>query len=243
MKLAEYQRAVLRASLALEPSEGEFAMLGDAARFRMYRSMIRSRLEAMAKVAFAGALELAGPASFAASFARFLAEEGPRSPLLRDVIAAFGAYARDDAALLAASPAALRDVLAFERAKWSAAYAPRRADVEVGLREFDFEGEPVLNPVLHRLSLQHAVHEVGRPAEPTWLFVYRPAGLDQVRWYATTRFFFMVLERAGEVREPFVASVRAVADHEGLAVDEDLVNALATSVTLALTRGVLMGAR
>jgi hypothetical protein len=242
MKLAEYQRAVVRASLALDPSEGEFVMLGDAARFRMYRSMIRSRLEAMAKVAFAGALELTGEQAFAASFARYLAEAGPQSPLLRDVIAAFGAFAGEDVALLAEGPPALRDVLAFERAKWCAAYTavPHAPD---GVREFDFEGEPVLNPVLHRLALSHAAHDTGRLATATWLFVYRPAELDQVRWYAADRFFFLVLARAVEVREPFALSVRAVAEAEGLAIDEELVETLASSVTLAISRGVLIGSR
>jgi hypothetical protein len=245
MKLADYQRAVVRASLALDPSEGEFVMLGDAARFRMYRSMIRSRLEAMAKLAYAGALELAGGKAFGASFARFLAEVGPASPLLRDVIAAFGAFAEDDAILLAEAPAALRDVLAFERAKWCAAYAAaaRPTAGEDGVREFDFEGEPVLNPVLHRLALSHAVHEAGRPAAPTWLLVYRPAELDHVRWYAADRFFFLVLDQAAREREPFAASVRAVAEREALTIDEALVETLASSVTLALTRGVLVGSR
>jgi hypothetical protein len=99
----------------------------------------------------------------------------------------------------------------------------------------------VLNPLLTLLTLEHAVHLPERTATPTHLFMYRPAELDQVRWYATEPFFYGLIARIRTLREPFVASVRETAQAEGLALDEALLERLSSGVTLALTRKVLLG--
>lgn len=245
MKLAEYQRAFMRASLAREVTDEELFALGDRDRVRMYRRMVRSRIEAMAQKAFRRTFEAVGPLRFAESFARFLDEAGPKSPYLRDVVADFGAYARSDEALLQGGPAYARDLLTFEHAKWSLAYRaaamPRVG--EGGVREFDFEGVPVLNPVLARLVLDYTVHRDAVHDQRTLLFVYRPPSLDQVRWYASEPFFFAVIERASERQQPFVTSVREAAEQSGRELHQELVAMLSESVVTALERGVLIGSR
>ena len=249
MNLAEYQRALIADSFALGPGgQGEIA-LGNPERFRLYRQMIRARLLGMAQVAFKQSLASCGERSFAACFERYLAHHPPRSPLIRDVIAAFGAYAREDRQLLAEASAQLPDMLSFERAKWTLAYRPcaRPKLGQDGVRELDFEGALVLNPVLELLRLAHPVHtavdtESIAKAE-TALLVYRPDGIDEVRWYVAEPLFAEIVRLAGETEAPLAGLVRSVAEQQGRVLDEELLEALASSLTLALQRGVVVGVR
>jgi len=142
----------------------------------------------------------------------------------------------------------VRDLLAFEHAKWCLAYqsGEQPAVGERGVRELDFAGVPVLNPVLARLSLGHAVHELeggACQAKPTPLLVYRPPRADEARWYVCEPLFFALLQRCAEQPGPLADKVREVAGELGRAIDEALLESLATSLTLALERGVLLGSR
>jgi hypothetical protein len=249
VNLAEYQRAMIADSFALEPSaQGELA-LGNPERFRLYRHMIRTRLLGMAQVAFKQSLAICGERPFAACFERHLAQHPPRSPLIRDVIAAFGEYARADRELLAGAPLELPDMLCFELAKWTLAYWPcvRPKLGEGGVRELDFEGALVLNPVLQLLRLAHPVHtalagEAIAEAE-TELLVYRPEGVDEVRWYVAEPLFAGIVRRAAEAEQTLAGLVRSVAEQQGRGLDEELLQTLASSLTLAVQRGVVVGVR
>jgi hypothetical protein len=258
--LAEYQGTMLRVSFALEPAPEDLAALQDVERFRMYRAMIRNRLRDMAQVAFKLTLAQIGAAAFGACFDRYLAARPPRSPLIRDVVADFGPFALADGALLASGPAFLADLLRFEEAKWRVAYAPAQRLVvgEGGVRELDFEGTPLLNPTLRALSLVYSVHtlvDTREPArepgvdtgesltpQPLTLLMYRPAAVDEVRWYVAEPFFAALLARA-QGGQSLAELVRAVAVEREVALDQALLEALATSLTLAVTRGVLIGVR
>lgn len=252
MRLAEYQRAVMRVSFDLEPSASDLALLGDEQRFRMYREMIRGRLEDMAQIAFKLALAEVGEAAFRASFARFLAAGGVRSPYIREVVAAFGVFAAEDRALLDAAPDTARDLFLFEHAKWEVAYVPAQVPRigDDGLRELDFEGYPVLNPVLRVLSLSGALRE--RCEVPTAplsgdgrfvLLVYRPHQGNDVRWWGVSPFFARLLAHFQSGERTVADAVRGAADQERRAVDESLLEELATDLTLAVQRGVVLGVR
>lgn len=248
MNLAEYQRTLLRLSFAREVDDAEFAGFGHGARFVMYRQMVRSRLLGMAKQAFRKSHEVVGDA-FDASFARYLAAQPPRSPLIREVIADFGPFARGDRELLAVAPVFTSDLLRFEEAKWRVAYY--RWELPAGeLRAFDFAGIPVLNPALECLELEHRVHELegmSCRAEPLRLLVYRPPTSDDLRWYPPDALFAEIVVsalRAGAAGEQTLADrVRSAAQALGKPLDEALLEQLATGVTLALERGVLLGSR
>jgi hypothetical protein len=258
VKLAEYQRSVLHASFALEPPEAELARLGDAERFHLYRRMIRGRLREMAAVAFKQSLAALGEAGFEACFDQYLAAQPPRSPFIRDVIADFGPFARAAARPLAGPPY-LADLLCFEEAKWRVAYAPVRLPKlgEDGVRELDFEGKPVLNPSLALLALEHAVHSLfGSPAEPCastpeappapgplTLLVYRPPAGDDVRWYAAEPLLASILRGARAGTTCLADLVRAAAAELGLLLDAALLENLASALTVALSRGVVIGVR
>jgi hypothetical protein len=248
VNLAEYQRAVLRVSYALDPRDGDFESLGDVERFRMYRAMIRNRLRDMAHVAFKQSLSALGATRFDACFDRYLEASPPRSPLIRDVVADFGPFARIDPLLREAVPAYLGDLLRFEEVKWRVAYAPAALPKigEDGVRELDFEGIPVLNPSLVVLALEHAVHTLpAAPPAPSLLqlLVYRPPAGDDVRWYAAEPLFAEIVARARDGTHSLTDLVRAAAAHCGLLLDAALLDTLATSLTLALSRGVVIGVR
>jgi hypothetical protein len=247
MSLAAYQRAVLQASLAAEPAEAEFARLGDAERFRLYRRMVRSRLRDMAAVAFKQSLLALGAPAFDACFAQYLALAPPRSPFIRDVVADFGPFAR--AQLSGVGPEYVDDLLRFEESKWRVAYAPAQMPRvgEQGVRELDFEGAPVLNPTLSLLALRYAVHtlpEAEAAPGALSLLIYRPPARDDVRWYAVDALLAAIVERVqGSGAASLAELVRAAAAQLELALDAELLENLASSLTLAISRGVLIGVR
>ena len=249
MSLADYQRSFMRASFAAQPEERDLQWLGERDRFLLYRQMIRGRLLGMVRVAFKESEAHVGRAAFEASFSRFLDREPPRSRLLRDVVAAFGDFARRDRDLLDSAPAYLADLLRFEECKWRVGYvkATFASEGEDGVRALDFAGVLVLNPTLVQLSLDYPVHRVGsdEPIErrPTHLLIYRPPGDDGLRWYAVKPFFAALIERGRSQKEPLAESVRAAAEACGLAVDQALVEQLSSDVTLAVSRGVILGVR
>ncbi len=249
MNLLDYQRAVMRVSFDLSPSPQDLARLGDDARWQTYRHMVRSRLEGMAEIAFKRAREVVGEQAFAQSFARFLAQSGAKSPLIREVTAAFGRFAQTDLTVLQTAPAHAPDVFAFELAKWEVAYAPARYPVlgQACVRELDFEGTAVLNPVLRQLSLAREALpfcdlDVAPSGDRFALLVYRPPH-NEVRWWAVSPFLAGLVARFERGQGSVADAVRAVASEQERTVDEGLLEELATDLTLAVQRGVLLGVR
>lgn len=248
MDLASYQRAFMRMSFAAEPEAEDLACVGASEAALLYRHMIRTRLLGMAKVAFRVSCELLGESAFDACFARSLAANPPTSPLIREVIAEFAPFARGDAALLASGPAFLTDLLRFEEEKWRLAYALSPDGIRAPLAELDFVGAPVWNPLLSLLPLAHPVHTLSSgvgavlAAEPCDLFMYRPPTNDEVRWYKADPFFAALVRRSrAHPALSFGELIPGVAEARGVPVDHDLLESLATSLTLAVERGVLLG--
>jgi hypothetical protein len=247
MDLLAYQRAFMRMSFAREPDERDLSALGEREQALLYRHMIRTRLLGMAKVAFKSTLELAGEEAFADSFARYLAVAPPNSALIRDVIADFAPFARADAAFTRGAPSYLSDLSCFEEQKWRLAYALAPNGEPGALRELDFVGLPRWNPVFRCLSLAHPVHEfegkaVGSSDEPCELFMYRPASTDQVRWYKADPFFAALVRLSlTKPQQSFGELIPELARERGVTVDQPLLESLATSLTLAIERGVLLG--
>jgi hypothetical protein len=238
MKLAAYQRAVLRLSLAREPD------LRELPEFSLYRHMVRTRFVAMAQAAFRRSWSLLGEAACEASLARFLDSPGPRSPILREVIASFGAHACADPTLLRdAHPAAL-DLLRFELTKWRIAAADAHTPPAWQVRELDFEGVLVPNPNLSLLALEHEVSEDGEPGsarDPHTLLVYRREGEEHVHWYRAPELLAELLAPAGQ-EHTLAELVQAAFARRGEPA-EDLLEQLATALTIAVERGVLQGVR
>jgi hypothetical protein len=231
VNLADYQRALLQLSLAEQSPPG---LPG----FALYRHMIRSRFVGMARQAYRRSWALLGAANMEALFARFLAHEQPRSPILRTVIADFAAFVLRTTEL----PARARDLLCFEAAKWrvGSAEMPSR-----DAREVDFDGVLVLNPTLCVLPLEHDVSE-GDVAEaahdPHTLLLYRRRGEDDVHWYRAPRLLRELLASSAGERVLAELVQALFAAHAG-EPPEQLLGELAGALTIAVERGVLWGVR
>ena len=239
MNLLEYQRAVLRLSLSLAPDARELPA------FSLYRHMVRTRFVAMARVAFRRSWSLLGEAACEASFARFLDSPGPRSPILREVIASFGEHACADPTLLAQAHPAAVDLLRFELAKWRIAAADARTPPTWQVRELDFEGVLVPNPNLSSLALQHEVAEEGEPSsalDPHTLLVYRREGEEHVHWYRAPALLADLLAPSAQHGQTLATLVQAAFARRREA-PEELLEELAQALTVALERGVLKGVR
>jgi hypothetical protein len=260
VKLAAYQRAIVRLGFAAdEPHDAALVP------FSIYRQMIRARLFAMAEVAYRGSWALLGKPACVASFTRFLALEPPRSPLIREVIGAFAAFAEADlgpraqeeepraltGALFAGAPPEARDLLRFEAAKWRVASAEAPIAAPGGLRDVDFDGVLVLNPSLERLALDYPVSEAReeRPLrDPHTLLVYRRRSDDDVRWYRAPALLaeLLALSTAPAAAQTTVGGLvaelfaRRAPDHVQA---ESLVQELAAALTVAVERDVLWGVR
>ena len=250
MNLVEYQRTVLRVCFDAEASPSDLESLGGSAVWTdVYRPMVRRRLRNMAKTAYGRALGEVGDAGFDASFSRFLVERPPASGLIREVIAAYGTFAQADTELLSGTAPHVAELFAFEQAKWEIGYVPGHypAVGEQGVRDFDFQGEVVLNPTLRLLHFRHNVQtpaaDGGCVAGETRLLVYRPPEVDAARWFAVDHFPAVLFERWLGGAPAVADGIRAAATASGRAVDESLLGELSNVLTLAVQRGVVIGAR
>lgn len=223
--LAAYQHAIV--SLAFAEDDARPSLPG----FEIYRELIRSRLFAMARVAYARSFAQGG---LEACFARYLSDQPPTSPFIREVIAGFGPYAEGEAEVTAGPPL-LRCLLRFEAAKWQVAglpYPPCEAC------ELDFAGRLVLNPTLQTVPLQHLVTEDDR-AEPHVLLVYRRSDEDAVHWSRLPRLTGLLADEQPErtLGDRVAAYFARGAD----AADEAGLTRLADELTLAVERGIVLG--
>lgn len=232
MELEAYQRALL--GLCFAPREPP-----ELPGFGLYRELVRSRFLGMARMAFRGTCALLGERAFVDSFAGYLAATPPTSPYIREVIAAFASYAELDRTLLAAAPHA-RCLLRFEAAKWQVANAS--ATVDAAVREVDFDGVLVLNPTLRALELEYLVAESDTPArDPHMLLVYRRPDHDDVRWYRASPVLAELLAQALGEPQPLATLVQNIgAKHSR---DQELLEGLASALTVAVERGVVLGVR
>jgi hypothetical protein len=216
--LAAYQRAMV--SLAFAEDDARPNIPG----FELYRDMIRARLFEMARLAYTRSFP-----GLEGCFARYLADQPPASPFIREVIAGFGPYAERESSGLVCS------LLRFETAKWQVAslpYPPQQAG------ELDFEGVLVVNPTLVRVPLEHVVTEDDH-AEPHTLLVYRRPDEDGVLWSRLPRVAALLADDAPS--RTLSERVAGFFARGGDTPDEDGLTRLADELTLAVERGILLG--
>jgi hypothetical protein len=219
--LAAYQRAML--SLAFAEDDTRPNIPG----FDIYRELIRARLFAMARAAYTRSFAVA---RLEDCFARYLADQPPSSPFVREVIAGFGAYAEGEP-----GPVYLPALLRFETAKWRVASLPYPR-CEAG--ELDFSGRLVVNPTLLSVPLTHAVAEDDR-ADPHTLLVYRRPDDDGVLWSRLPRVAALLADGAPEAA--LSERVAGFFARGGDTADEEGLTRLADELTLAVERGILLG--
>jgi hypothetical protein len=186
--LAEIQRAFTRVCFDRTPREDDLALLhADRERWLMYRRMVRERLYGMMRAGLPKTTALLGPDAFDDAASRYLAEEGPRSRYIRDVVPALASHALPRWEADAELPAHLCDLARYEVAKWRA--ASLEWEVE-DARELDFEAVPVFNPSVCVVTLRHRVDKLSEShaipavlAEPHHALVYRKPASPRVFTY------------------------------------------------------------
>lgn len=153
--VASLQRAFARLCLAENPSEDDLSLLhANRERWLMYRRMVRSRLHGMVRAGLPKTAALLGKERFDAAISRYLAEQGPRSRYIREVVHELVAHALPHWTNDPSLPSHLGDLVQYEAAKWRAASLEWAADPH---GEFDFEAVPVFNPTLCVVRLHHRV--------------------------------------------------------------------------------------
>lgn len=231
--LDTYQRALVTLAFA-EDDVARPALPG----FEVYREMIRARLFAMARVAFARSFQLQ---SLDACFARYLADQPPSSPLIREVIADFAPFAEREFG----APSLHASTLRFEAAKWRVASLPYEPVQEAS--ELDFEGVLVVNPTLLAVALEHRVADDDASGEPDvhTLLVYRrapeAADGDRVLWSRAPRVAALLADADPEAT--LGARVARFFANGGDTADEAGLTRLADELTIAAERGILLGVR
>lgn len=183
--LAEVQAAITRVCFDDEPRAEDLALLeGDAERWRLYRRMVRHRLIDMMRAGLPRAAELLGPERFHGSASRYLAEGGPRTRFIREVVHELVEHASPRWALDPSLPPHFAELVRYEEAKWRVASMPAEVP-EAG--ELDFEAPMVWNPVLVSVPLRHRVDkDAAAPVQleqPHVALVYRKPGQPNVFTY------------------------------------------------------------
>lgn len=227
MDLEAYQRSLLALC---------FGPLRDSP-LSIYRDMVRSRLLAMARVAYHGAFALS-ERELRERFERYLDASPPRTPLIREYIGDF-AQAADDL------PPPLSALVHFGAAKWRAANALDAS--HHALRELDFDGALALNGTLQVAELACTVldgdgRELAEPlAAAQAVLVYRRPEQDDVRWFASDPLLARVL-RLAQLRPASLSTLVPVAvDQLGMVADAGLLQRLVSALTLAVERRVVLG--
>jgi len=244
MSLGGYEEAFLRVCFAAEPAPSDLAVLGDPARYLMYRGMVRSRLREMVESALPRTRAALGAERFAALVEDHLCAAPPRTRFIREVPVPFARALAERAATLESARPWLADLVELERARWEAIYHDEQAPTAA--QEFDFERVPVLDPAHEVLSLGHAVHrdadaDGGYAAVPTSLVVHRGRGDHAVGAVPVSGVVGAVVGEWAKSEETAMASVIRVASARGVPVDASLVDGLCTALASFIERGLVLG--
>lgn len=238
LSLRAYQEAALRVFFAAEPSERDLAALGSPERFRIYRGMVRHRLDKVVRAALPRTLRALGDERAAALIVAFLAQAPPRTRWFREVPEHFGAFAltcfTDDL------PPYIAELCQFELARWTVQRL--EAEPAASLVSLSFELPPAVTPALRRLRVQHRVDLAGDSprAEPANLAVYRRLD-DRPSTWVLNDIAADLLDAFVEGTGSLAQRVQAVTWARDVAIDEVFLERLSALLADFLERGVLLG--
>jgi hypothetical protein len=214
--------------------------------------MVRSRFYQTIDHAFERLIAVIGEDAFHAKVDRFLADDPPRSPYLRDVPGEFLRWfeARGDHAAL---PPYVLDLLCYEWAELDAAYSHEEAPSQ-DVAPLDMEQPPVLEPAHRLLTLTYPVHLIGtdgtgvpKAPAPVSLLLYRDPRTHEVETLELTPVAAALLSAIdahaseGSKGPSLTALVRGAAGAHQASIDVAFVEALSTLLADLTERGVLVG--
>lgn len=241
MSLAHTEARILEVCFGQAPTDSDLATLGSQpSRWLLYRAMLQGRFIDMTESALPRATGAIGVERLRSADRDWLEAAPPRTPYVREVPVAFGAWLRKQRASELDAPTA--ELVEWELAIWGAGYDaapfPRVADL-------DFELAPALNPTLRILSLRHRVHLAGADLRASTsavsLAVFRDPSTQAVRWRelddAGARFIALALARRGSTTTLF----RLLAAELIVPIDDAFLAPLASSLSAWLEDGLLLG--
>ena len=246
--LAEVQRAFTRICFALEAPEEDLALLNPPReRWLMYRRMVRSRLFGMCRNGLPRTVEVLGKPAVDGAVKRYLAEHGPRTRYIREVVGELLEHTLPTWEADESLPPHLCDLARYEATKWRVSSVEWTATAATA-DELDFEGVPVHNPTVDWTEVHHAVHRKDEQRDqrldaPRRVLVFRKP--DDPRIYA------LGLSAEGAAlydawREPdrsFADGVKAYLAAAGREPDAAFVDRMATVLTQLVERQIILGSR
>jgi hypothetical protein len=247
MSLVELQRAVLELGFGVEPTPAEYAALGDARVWGIYRELIRKRLRGELVHALPRTHAAAGAATFAQAFEHFLRADPPRTRFFHAVVGSFAASAVPWLRAAPNLPVQLADLCEYEATLWSVADLAERPTAEA-LLEFEFERVPVLSNTMRLLHLRHPVHvesaaEQSDSPDDFYLCVYRRRDASKASHFVLNAVGFALMERFARGDETVSEAIRQVASERGVSVDAPFLEGLCSVLADFLERGIILGGR
>ena len=238
LSLRAYQETALRVFFGREPSDEDLAALGSPERFRLYRNMVRHRLDKVVRAALPRTLRALGEDEASALITAFFDEAPPRTRWFREVPEHFGAFALTRFG--DSGPAHLRELCQFELARWTVQHLESEPDTTVVA--LDFTLPPVTTPALRRLRVQHRVDLRGTEprAEAANLAVYRRLDDKPATWVLND-IAAALLDAFVDGQGSLAERVQAVTKARDVAIDEHFLERLSAMLADFLERGVLLG--
>lgn len=240
--LAAVQEAFTRVCFDEAPREADLAALHDEReRWLMYRRMVRHRLFEMARSGLPKTAELLGKARFDAAVAQYLAERGPRTRFIREIVHELVEHALPGWESDATLPPHVSDLVRYEAAKWRVASAELEPPP---FRELDFEAVAVVNPTVVVVRVHHRVDKdpaaPPRLDEPHSAIVYRKPDSPRV-------FTYVLNDVGGRLFEQWsggvscAAGARSVLDALGREPDARFIDGMAGVLADLIEQKIILG--
>jgi hypothetical protein len=246
-----YQRTLKNVLLARDPSPAEIRSLGEETHaWRAYRRMVRARFYQTIDHAFERFIGAIGRDGFHRLVDRFLADDPPRSPYLRDLPGEFLRFLERSHGALAeveGLPPYALDLMRYEWAELETAYTHQEVH-PADVLPLDMHRPAALSPAHRLLHLDYRVHQMGvdgggAPAERSsvWLCLYRDRTTHEVETLELTPVAARIVAEIAHRGAPLSEIVKAAAEAEHLSVDVTFVEALSTLLADFTERGLLLG--
>lgn len=244
MTLAKRYDAILDVCFRPQPPTQALQEVGEPERWRIYRRMVRARLERLLATALPRTAALVGEDSFRVWTDTWFDERAPRTRYFWRVVMEFADFVSQ---LGEPADSAAMELLRYEATRWHVRYDEAAPDAEAV--NIDFERIPFVNPTLRLLEVEHPVHrelregEAEYPRAATTLAVFRRMENDEVVTWTLNPMATALVQRWRLEDCTLSQGVREVASARGVSMTQSYLESLAGLLEGLLERGLLLGSR